>query len=267
MPNIRFALLLSCIAASALSAQDNYEIQVYGAELVPRGATMVELHSNYTTRSGVTLGADEYSPLHALHETLEITHGFTDFFEIGYYNFTSVQPGVGPSWVGTHIRPRFTAPASWNWPVGVSFSQEIGYQRKEFSPDTWTWEFRPIIDKKMGRFYWAINPTVEIALKGESASEGLEFSPNVQVALDVTKKVNVALEYYGNFGAVKSLESFGSTEQELFPALNYDFGPDWEFNVGVGIALTSHTDVVGLKMIIGHRFGVSAPKSGVAPPK
>src|SRR5947207_11497312 len=31
-----------------LCAQDNYEIQVYGSETVPAGATMVELHSNIT---------------------------------------------------------------------------------------------------------------------------------------------------------------------------------------------------------------------------
>src|SRR6266404_9783550 len=45
-------LLRICSAAAVLvqlaaSAQDNYEIQVYGAETVPTGSTMVELHSNY----------------------------------------------------------------------------------------------------------------------------------------------------------------------------------------------------------------------------
>ena len=32
--------------ASAVQAQDNYEIQVYGAELVKPRETIVELHSN-----------------------------------------------------------------------------------------------------------------------------------------------------------------------------------------------------------------------------
>ncbi|MGH9528291.1 MAG: hypothetical protein ACRD2S_00050, partial [Terriglobales bacterium] len=32
----------------AAYAQDNYEIQVYGSDLVPAGNTMVELHSNFT---------------------------------------------------------------------------------------------------------------------------------------------------------------------------------------------------------------------------
>jgi hypothetical protein len=34
--------------ASPIRAQENYEIQVYGSELVEPGHTMVELHSNFT---------------------------------------------------------------------------------------------------------------------------------------------------------------------------------------------------------------------------
>ena len=243
------------LAASALPAQDNYEIQVYGSDLVAKGATMFELHSNFTSKSGVDTGPGMFSTYHALHETVEITHGFTDFFELGYYNFTSFQPGQGYNWVGTHLRPRFSVPGRWHWPVGVSFSQEFGYQRREFSPDTWTWEFRPIIDRKSGRFYWSINPVIGLSLEGESKRQGAEFAPNVQVNYDVNKRLNVALEYYGSFGPVSALAPFKQTEQELFPAINYDFGPDWEFNLGAGIALTSVTVRVLLKMIVGRRIG------------
>lgn len=250
--------LLACFGVSSLSAQDNYEIQVYGSDLVPVGATMFELHSNFTRKSGVELGPDQLSTEHALHETLEITHGFTDFFELGYYNFTSVQPGAGYNWVGTHLRPRFAIPAKWHWPVGLSLSQEFGYQRKEFSPDTWTWEFRPIIDQKVGRLYWSINPVIGLSLAGASKSEGAEFEPNVQVSFDVTRRVNFALEYYGSYGAVSHLQSFERTEQELFPAINLDLGPDWEFNLAAGIALTSVTDRVLLKMIVGRRIGMKS---------
>src|ERR1019366_5187680 len=122
MSTVRLAVLLLAATAIPAAAQDNYEIQVYGSELVAKGATMFEIHSNFTSQSGVDLGPFQLSTLHALHETLEITHGFTDFFELGYYNFTSFQPGQGFSWVGTHIRPRFSIPESWHWPVGVSFS-------------------------------------------------------------------------------------------------------------------------------------------------
>ena len=248
-------MLFLALTVSSASGQDNYEIQVYGAELVAKGATMVEIHSNFTRSTGVAVGVGQYSTRHAMHETLEITHGFTDFFELGYYNFTSFQPGRGFNWVGSHLRPRFAVPESWHWPVGVSLSQEIGLQRKEFSPDTWTWEFRPIIDQKIGRFYWSVNPALGLTLAGEGKGQGLDFAPNVQVNVDVSKRLNVGLEYYGAFGSITHLQSFNNTEQELFPAINIDLGPEWEFNLGAGIALTDSTDRVLFKMIVGHRFG------------
>jgi len=41
-------LLIAFIIPAFCEAQDNYEIQVYGSETVPKGNTMVELHSNFT---------------------------------------------------------------------------------------------------------------------------------------------------------------------------------------------------------------------------
>jgi hypothetical protein len=32
---------------------------------------------------------------HAEHETIEITHGVTDWFEVGFYIFTSEKSGQG----------------------------------------------------------------------------------------------------------------------------------------------------------------------------
>ena len=106
----RFALFAVLLLPWRAHSQDNYEIQVYGSETVPPGDTMVELHSNYTI-SGEREPVNGVLPsYHALHETLEITHGFTSWFETGFYIFTSVQPGRGWEWVGDHIRPRVRVP-------------------------------------------------------------------------------------------------------------------------------------------------------------
>jgi len=74
-------------------AQDNYEIQVYGSETVEKGHSMVELHSNFTERGNTTSTDGTIPTNHQLHETLEITHGFNDWFETGFYLFTSIQNG------------------------------------------------------------------------------------------------------------------------------------------------------------------------------
>src|SRR5580658_4020402 len=141
-------LLLAIVAASFIPAfgQGNYEIQVYPSETVTPGCTMVELHSNYTVEGSKTV-AGLYGTQDQLHETVEITHGFTDWFELGWYIFTSAAPNEGYKWVGDHIRPRVRVPEEWKWPVGVSVSFEFGYQRPIFDGDTFTLKIRPIIDK------------------------------------------------------------------------------------------------------------------------
>lgn len=254
--SVALVIALAAVARPA-TAQENYEVQVYGSELIPTGRTIFELHSNFTSRGSHEVVDGVRPTYHALHETLEITHGFTDWFEIGFYHFMAVPDGGGLEYVGNHIRPRVSAPAKWHWPVGVSLSQEIGYQRRAFSEDTWSWEIRPIIDQQIGRFYWSLNPTVEVALEGANAGHGVEFAPNAQVNFDVTRRVNLALEYYGGLGKLSHLAPFEQTDQQLIPAINLDFGPDWEFNLGTGIALTPNSDRLALKMIFGRRVGRS----------
>jgi hypothetical protein len=253
------ALVTAAAAIAAVApraaAQGNYEIQVYGSETVPRGRTMVELHSNYTVDGQLTTGDGTYSTNHAQHETLELTHGFSDWLEIGFYVFTSAHRGEGVQWVGDHIRPRVRVPESWGWPVGVSVSQEIGYQRAEFSPDTWTYELRPIVDRKWGPWYAAFNPALEKSLHGPGASRGFEFSPNATIGRDVTRRVNVAVEYYGAWGPVRGLDAPGDRAQLIFGAVNLDLGPAWEFNVGYGQSVNAVGDRRLLKLILGRLLG------------
>src|SRR5208337_4585053 len=69
--------------------QDNYEIQVYSSEATPKNVTMVEIHSNFTVDGSKHVINSVLPSSHAEHETLEITQGWTDWFETGFYVFTS----------------------------------------------------------------------------------------------------------------------------------------------------------------------------------
>lgn len=154
-----FSALNLFLLAVPAGAQDNYEIQMYSSEATPKNVTMVEIHSDFTVDGQKQVVNGVVPSNHAMHQTLEITQGWTDWFETGFYMFTSIQPGGsgggGWNWVGDHIRPRLVAPASWHLPVGLRISQEIGYQRRKFAEDSWNYELRPIIDKKLGRWYLA----------------------------------------------------------------------------------------------------------------
>ena len=237
-----------------LGAQDNYEIQVYGSDTVEPHSTMVEFHTNWTAQGEKNVVNGVRPTNRAVHETIEITQGWNDWFETGFYIFTSARSGDGWDWVGDHIRPRFRVPEKWHWPVGLSLSNEIGYQRHSFSPDTWTWEMRPIIDKKIGPWYLSFNPTLDKSLHGDNASQGFEFSPNAKVSYDFSKTIAGGLEYYGSLGPISSFDPLAEQQQQFVPSIDLNVSPDWEINFGVGWGVTRSTDHLIIKAIIGRRF-------------
>ncbi len=254
-----FLLSTSCLLLfpALLPGQDNYEIQVYASETLAPRATMIEFHTNFTFEGSKTFIDGVRPTNHALHETVEITHGFNDWFETGFYIFTSGDSQFGLQWVGDHIRPRARVPESWHWPVGVSLSAEFGYQRAAYSADTWTLEIRPIVDKQVGKLYLSFNPTFDRSFHGPSVTQGLVFSPNFKAGYDITKKVNAGLEYYGSLGPITNFDPLRDQQQQIIPCFDLNLGPNWEFNFGVGIGMTQSTDHLLVKWILGRRFGVS----------
>jgi hypothetical protein len=260
---LRLTTLVLAVAAVAsfARAQDNYEIQVYGSDTVPTRSTMVEIHSNFTAEGSKTVIDGMLPTNHAEHETLEITQGINEWAEVGFYLFSSIQSDGGWQWVGDHIRPRVRAPEKWHWPVGVSLSTEFGYQRAAFSPDTWTWEIRPIVDRKIGPWYFAFNPALDRSFHGPSVNRGVEFSPNVKFSYDFTKKIAGGLEYYASYGSLSGFDPLREQQQQFFPTIDLDLAPEWEFNFGIGIGATRSTDHLIVKCIIGRRFSWPHAKS------
>lgn len=246
--------VLICSFALTMSAQDNYEIQVYGSETQKVRTTMFELHSNVTTmgfkkdQQGVI--ADDL----AWHETIEVTHGFTSWFEVGAYLFMSANRGqYGLTYVGDHIRPRFRAPESWHWPVGVSLSVEVGYQKPRYCADTWTLEIRPIIDKEYKWFYIAFNPVLDYSIVGQNHNAGLTFAPDLKLKFDVSKKVAIGLEYYTDLGPIRAPSPLSQQSHQLGPVFDLDVSPDYEINFGYMFGLTPGTERGIVKLILGRK--------------
>ena len=138
--------------------------------------------------------------------------------------------------------------------MGLSLSTEFGYQRALYSPDSWTIELRPIVDKQVGKWYLCFNPTVDRSFHGPGVSQGVVFSPNVKVGYDFTKVINAGGEYYGSVGPVTGFDPIHDQQHQLFAVTDLNFSEKWEFNFGVGVGVTSGADHLIVKMILGRRF-------------
>jgi hypothetical protein len=234
-------------------AQENYEIQVYGSQTQQPSSTIFELHSNYTFQGETGVVHEVRPAFHSLHETVEITHGISDVFEVGFYLFMNNTPTYGYKVVGTHIRPRVMAPARWNLPVGLSLSTEFGYQRPEYSPETWNVEVRPIIDKQFNRLYISFNPTCGIALESKYQNSVPVFEPNVKVSYAFLKNAAIGAEYYGDIGAINAFEVPSQQSHTVFATFDLLNNIQWELNTGIGFGLTPATDPLVAKILIGRR--------------
>jgi hypothetical protein len=255
MGKTRIAIVMGVVGlALAVHAQDNYEIQVYGSEMDPPGTTTLELHTNFTAQGRSTSRDGVVPTEHATHETLEVAHGFTDWFDAGVYLFTTIEPASGWHFVGSHLHPRLTVPESWHWPVGLSLGQEIGYQRRQFSENTWTYELQPILDKKVGRWYMAFNPIFGRALHGNDVHLGWQFSPSTKVSYDFSEKIAGGLEYYGDLGPATDPYPLNRQHHQFFPSVDLDLSPQWELNFGVGWDPYHSSDHLIVKFIVGRRF-------------
>ncbi|MEP7321452.1 MAG: hypothetical protein ABI761_06015, partial [Saprospiraceae bacterium] len=191
---------------------------------------------------------------HSTHETIEITTGLAKNFELGFYLFTNVTAGHGFQFVGTHIRPRITAPLSWGLPVGISLSTEIGYQKAAYSDETWNIEIRPIVDKQWDKFYAAFNPTMGISLSGVSGKHTPAFEPNVKLAYQFFKTTNLGLEYYGGMGYINNFDPLRDQSHAMYLVYDLTGNVKWELNIGAGLGLTQSTEKFVAKILVGRRI-------------
>ena len=230
---------------NSTQAQETYEVQVYSSPTMTKNATIFELHSNISP----TGPRNEETFTHPLHETLEITTGITDNFEIGFYLFSRLNQGCY-QYSGSHIRPRIAVPTSWQWKMGVSLSVEGGFVKdpasNRYESD---YEIRPIFDKTLGKNYISLNPTID----GSITTKQAYFSPNIKYSYTVTPRYALGVEYYGNTGNPFRWDSYDLQTHQFYLVTDLYFDKTHEFEFGVGRGTTASSDVWNIKLILGQR--------------
>lgn len=244
--------LLPCLVLLSLSgySQADNEIQVYASPTIGKNRTIYEMHLNYTFIGPKLM----HTPRDArwFNSTLEITHGFAENFEIGFYAFTGIMPGDGFKYLGNQIRPRFTAPERWKLPFGASLSAEFGFFRpNDTTSFIWQGELRPIIDKTFGVFYVSFNPNIDFVVSGPD--KGVGFAPQLKFMQTVNQKIGIGFEYYAGLGEFRNILPLNMQEHLLGPVIDFFFHPKLELQTGFLFGLTENSNQRVLKVLIGKR--------------
>jgi len=246
-------LVTTIVLSINSKAQESYEIQVYASEITAKNTGMIELHSNVSPK-----GPDNVSDFsHPIHETVELTAGLANNFEVGLYIFDRINNGKS-DYIGTHVRPRITVPESWDWKWGTSLSVEAGFVKDPaFDKTNWDYEIRPIIDRTIGKHYVSFNPTFD----GVFNTTEFSYSTNFKYAYKFCKEYSIGIEYYGVMGKPFNWDKKEIQTHQFYLVTDLELSPDYEINIGVGHGITQSSDQWNIKLILGRRVEFKSKKS------
>jgi len=161
-----------------------------------------------------------------LRVTLEPSYGITTFWEVGGYFQTA-----DGRYQGAKLRTKLVTPESFH----PEFRLGMNFEVSRIPNEGWGGEVRPILAWENGRFLVAVNPIVSFPL---------QFEPG-----------GMAKVKFGIFGA--GLEYYaapGESVHYLFETLDVLGVKDVEVNLAVGEGLSSASESLVFKMILGYAF-------------
>lgn len=242
---MRFTQLLTVaaviLAAPHLSAQDTFELEVYGHPTASPGEWELEPHFAFTA-VGTRLPDGSVVPTnHQIHLALEVTHGLTGHWEIAAYALVARQAGTTPEYAGWRLRSRFSSPETWQFPIDLALNVEVSYTRPIFDDHTYALELTPIVGRTWGPVRLDMNAAVEQPLVGRDRGKW-EFEPSLRAAVTLNRAIDVTLEYFSALGPLMTLDPVRQQVHQVFPGVVLRLGDDFSWNAGVGYGLTGGGD-------------------------
>jgi hypothetical protein len=246
------ALVLS--TSTAAWAQTD-EIQVYTAEIAPKGVFNLTLHTNFTPKGVKTpafpgaVVADK-----SLNGVPEWAYGVSSWFEAGLYMpLYSVDKDMGFGLDGFKLRSLFVVPHAEDRTFVYGANFEFSINAKRWDSKRFSSEIRPIVGWHLGSWDLIFNPILDTEYDG---LENLDFAPSTRVALNFKKIWAVALEEYADFGPIKGFLPSNQQSHQIYAVI--DRGGRLEFEGGIGFGLTDASDKLTLKMILS--YDLNQPK-------
>lgn len=218
------------MASSALA--DRYELLVYSDDLPKQGETELEQVLSLARprdRSGFP-----GSTLWQSHT--ELNYGLGKGWEIGLEAHATAS-GSRTKYGGLGAEVQFVADhdddSGWYWGVRLGVGRQASFYEGDWLA---TVDINPIIGYRVGDLHVVLNPSVEIPLGSSDGSTS--FQPSAKASWQLAAHGGVGLEYYSDWGKLKSLAPSRRRAETLYLVWDgrISLGP---FNVGLGKALRS----------------------------
>ncbi len=244
------AVTMTCLPRPAHAVD---EIQVYNAEIANRGQWTIQQHLNYTLHGHrVPDFTGGLASNHALNGTPELAYGITDWWELGFYAPFAVDSGGRFLSNGAKIRNLFVSPNAdkRDFFYGVNF--EFSYETPAFAQTRYALEIRPIVGVRNKEWEFIVNPIVDLGIGrlGEAT-----FAPAARLARNLGQDRFIGIEYYADLGRIGNFLPLSEQSHQLFAVTDFKLEP-FDVELGIGYGLTSGSDRLVTKVIVGYAFPV-----------
>jgi hypothetical protein len=270
---LRILIVLGALSALRCPAQvDPWEFEVYPYSTAPRGMAELEF-ANAMVADGHRLEGEGtakgiYPSQGMWNSTLEVTYGLTDRIEGALYLNIAKPNGRGFRLAGDKFRLRGRLFEQDLLPVDLGWYLEVAWHKSpQFDDAVSELEFRPIIEKNIGRLSLMLNPKLEKVLAGAGHNQGFEFGYVAGLRYRWTRRFSPGLEFYGGTGLVNHADPLSEQQHYVFPVVWGELPHGLEYNFGVGFGLTRGSDHLIVKFnlelerFVGAVFRASSDKS------
>jgi hypothetical protein len=228
------------------------EIQVYDATIEAPGDTSLTLHNNYTS-SGRTEPAFNGGLVanHTQNGVFEWALGVKPWWELGlYFPLYSITENGKALYNGFKLRSLFVLPRARSRTFFYGLNFEFSVNTRHWDRSVISGEVRPIAGVHLGRWDFILNPILDTEFDG---IHRLDFAPAERAAYNFSQGWALAVEHYGDYGAISGLSPVGRGDNSVFGVVDYG-SHDVTVEFGVGHGFSGAADHVVLKLILARAF-------------
>ncbi len=243
-----FILLAGTLGVLRCTAQvDPSEFEVYPYSTTPRGMAELEF-ANVAVAAGHTVAGEGtskgiYQSQGMWLNSYELTYGLTDRIEAAVYLNLAKPSGHGLRRAGEKFRLRGRLFEPGTLPVDIGWYLELeSHKSPQFDDAARELEFRPILEKSIGRLTIMLNPKFEKVLAGAGHNQGVEFGYVAGLHYRWTRRFSPGLEFYGGTGLINQADPLGEQQHYVFPVVWGELPHGLEYNFGVGYGVTRGSD-------------------------
>jgi hypothetical protein len=232
---------------------DPFEFEIYPTQTL--GGGMFEFESlNSFVPKGHSQGergtsSGDYAS-HLMYRTaFELAYGITDKIEAAAYLNLTRPNGASFQYAGSKYRMRGSLFEQGELPVDLGWYLELEWHRiHQFDGNELEFEFKPLIEKNLGKLEIDLNPKFEKAIFiGPNKNRGFEFGYSAGVYYNWIRDFSPGLEFYGGIGLIDDNDPLHDQQHYIFPVLRGE-ARGIEYSIGPGIGLTRGSDRVITKV-------------------